>query len=163
MDGKTDAFCGIVFEDVFVRSSVVYDSLNPRYVPWSTRAFMLHQAHPSSILMLGLFDYDEGPLKVDDPIGRIALHLGNFSTDTMYTLTYPLYHGDTQAEDVRERSCGVHTAGTGYCVFCQPRLMNSLLFWMSLIANSIVGKLHYDYELNGTSGLEFTIHYPRIG
>jgi hypothetical protein len=29
----------------------------------------------------------------------------------------------------------------------------------SLIANSIVGKLHYDYELNGTSGLEFTVQF----
>ena len=61
---------------------------------------MFNIAHPTSILMLGVFDYDEGPLKNDDPIGRVVLHLDEFEAGTMYTLSYPLYHGDTQSEEV---------------------------------------------------------------
>ena len=64
---------------------------------------MFNIAHPTSILMLGVFDYDEGPLKNDDPIGRVVLHLDEFEAGTMYTLSYPLYHGDTQSEEVSTR------------------------------------------------------------
>jgi hypothetical protein len=62
---------------------------------------MFHIQHPSSILFLGVFDYDEGPLEYHDPIGRVVIHLDSFEHDTVYTLKYPLYHGDTQAEEVR--------------------------------------------------------------
>lgn len=100
VNGLTDAFVACAFEGSFVRSSVIHDSLNPRWVPWSHRAFMFQIEHPSSILFLGVFDYDEGPLEHHDPIGRVVIHLDNFENDTVYTLKYPLYHGDTQEADV---------------------------------------------------------------
>jgi len=99
--GLTDAFVATIFEDSFVRSSVVHDSLYPRWVPWAHRAFKFQIKHPSSILFLGVFDYDEGPLEQHDPIGRVVIHLDKFETGTVYTLKYPLYHGDTQEEEDR--------------------------------------------------------------
>ena len=32
---KTDAFVSIVYEDCFVRTDVIADSLSPRFLPWS--------------------------------------------------------------------------------------------------------------------------------
>jgi hypothetical protein len=92
VDGLTDAFVACVFEDNFVRSAVIHDSLNPRWMPWSHRAFEFHIQHPSSILMLGVFDYDDNPLESHDPIGRVVIVPTLFEKDTMYTLKYPLYH-----------------------------------------------------------------------
>lgn len=101
VNGLTDAFCAITFEDTFVRTSIIHDSLNPRWMPWSYRAFMFQIRHPASFLILGVFDFDDGPLGQHDPIGRVVIHLNNFDPDTVYTLTYPLYGGDTQEEEVR--------------------------------------------------------------
>ena len=92
VNGLTDAFVACVYEDNFVRTAVIHDSLNPRWMPWSHRAFEFHIQHPSSILMLGVFDYDEGPLELHDPIGRVVIVPSMFEKDTMYTLKYPLYH-----------------------------------------------------------------------
>ena len=78
MTGLTDAFVACLYEDTFVRTSVIHDSLSTRWVPWSHRAFMFQITHPSSILYLGVFDYDEGPLESHDPIGRVVIHLDNF-------------------------------------------------------------------------------------
>lgn len=50
---KTDAFVSCLYEDTYFRTSVIHDSLNPRWVPWSHRAFMFQIQHPSSILFLG--------------------------------------------------------------------------------------------------------------
>jgi len=107
VSGKTDAFVGCVFESNFVRSPVIHDSLNPSWLPWSARAFSFHIEHPSSILFLGVFDYDEGPLEAHDPIGRVAVHLDQFDQDTVYTLTYPLYLGEGQDDQVRKNPIGV--------------------------------------------------------
>lgn len=49
-----------------------------------------------------VFDYDEGLLESHDPIGRVVINLDRFEHDTVYTLKYPLFHGDTQEEDVRQ-------------------------------------------------------------
>lgn len=92
VDGLTDAFVACVFEDNFVRTAVIHDSLNPRWMPWSHRAFEFHIQHPSSILMLGVFDYDDNPLESHDPIGRVVIVPTLFEKETMYTLKYPLYH-----------------------------------------------------------------------
>ena len=61
---------------------------------------MFQIQHPASFLLLGVFDFDEGPLEECDTIGRVLIHLDDFENDTVYTLTYPLYHGDTQEEEV---------------------------------------------------------------
>jgi hypothetical protein len=100
VSGRTDAFCAIAFEDTFVRTSIIYDSLHPRWMPWSYRAFRFQIRHPASFFILGVFDYDEGPLNNSDAIGRVIIHLNNFDPDTVYTLTYPLFNGDTQEEEV---------------------------------------------------------------
>lgn len=100
IDGLTDAFVGCVFEDTFIRTSVMHDCLNPRWPPWSQRAVKFMIAHPSSILYLGVFDYDDNLLNDHDPIGRVVIHLCDFEPDTMYTLKYPLFAGDTQEDKV---------------------------------------------------------------
>ena len=61
---------------------------------------MFQIRHPASFFILGVFDFDDGPLGQHDPIGRVVIHLNNFDPETVYTLTYPLYQGDTQEEEV---------------------------------------------------------------
>lgn len=66
-------------------------------MPWCRRAFVFNISHLSSALFLGIFDYDPemGPLahktsiansSLHSPIGRIEIHVSNFSPDTVYTL-----------------------------------------------------------------------------
>lgn len=100
IDGLTDPFAGIVFEDTFVRSSVIFDNLNPRWPPWSQRAVKFNISHPSSVIYVGIFDYDEMYLDDHDPIGRVVLHLDTFEPDTVYTLKYALFNGDAPQDTV---------------------------------------------------------------
>jgi len=93
---KTDAFGCIVFEDSVVMTDIITDTLSPRWMPWSRRAFVFNISHPSSIINVGIFDFDPelSPLQmvaraaadVHDPIGRIQIHLSNFSPGTVYTV-----------------------------------------------------------------------------
>lgn len=62
------------------------------------------------LLYMGVFDYDAMLLDQHDPIGRVVIHLDNFNNDTVYTLKYPLYHGDTQEEDVSKKYCTTCTS-----------------------------------------------------
>ena len=100
IDGLTDPFVALVFEDTFLRSPVVFDNLNPRWPPWSQRAFKLNIEHPSSSIFLAVFDYDDYLMDNHDAIGRIVLHLDKFEPDTVYTLTYNLVKGDIAGENV---------------------------------------------------------------
>jgi C2 domain len=90
---KTDAFVSLVFEDAVVQTDVVDDTLSPRWLPWTKRAFIFHILHSSSQLFLGVFDYDAGfnPADDHDLIGRISVDLSNLRKDTVYTLKYTLY------------------------------------------------------------------------
>ena len=97
---KSDPFVGIVFEDAMVRTDVIHDLLSPRWLPWTTRAFAFRVCHPSSILMVGVFDYDEAPIKNHDPIGRVVINTVNFKSNTTYNLHYTL-HDDPQQRDDR--------------------------------------------------------------
>jgi hypothetical protein len=99
MANVTDPFVGIVYEDNFVRTDVIWDQLNPRWMPWTTRAFAFQVRHPSSILMLAVFDYDEAPLDSHDPVGNVIINPANFECDTTYLLHYQLHHCPLQ-EDV---------------------------------------------------------------
>ena len=92
----TDAFVGIVFEDTMVRTDVINDDLNPRWMPWTDRAFAFNIRHPSSLLFLGVFDYDL--LTDHDPIGRIVIETDSFESDTSYLLHYNLYQDMQQKE-----------------------------------------------------------------
>jgi hypothetical protein len=90
---KTDAFVSIVFEDAIVQTDVIDDTLSPRWLPWTKRAFIFHVMHSSSQLFLGVFDYDAGinPTDDHDLIGRVSVDLSNLQKDTVYTLNYKLY------------------------------------------------------------------------
>lgn len=102
LQNKTDAFVGVVFEDNFLRTCVVWDCVAPRWMPWTSRAYSFRVRHPSSLLMLGVFDYDRTPLgqlNPHDPIGRIVIHPDRFGSDTTYVLTYRLSHDPRREDD----------------------------------------------------------------
>ena len=88
LGNKTDAFVACVFEDVYGRTDVINDCLSPRWTSWSSRAFILRIAHPSSVLNLGIFDYDSGGVDNHDLIGRVSVDLTNFRSATEYVLSY---------------------------------------------------------------------------
>ena len=52
LGNKTDAFVSLVYEDCFERTDVIDDSLSPRWMPWSKRAFIFNCMHTSSQLFL---------------------------------------------------------------------------------------------------------------
>ena len=90
---KTDAFVAMVYEDAFIKTDVVSDCLNPRWLPWMKRAGIFHIYHSSSQLFLGVFDCDDSvnPAQDHDMVGRVAVDLTNLRRDTMYVLKYDLY------------------------------------------------------------------------
>ena len=96
---KTDAFVAMLFEDTLVRTDVIFDRLNPRWMPWSMRAFAFPIQHPGSPLILGVFDYDQGPMNAHDPIGRVVINMTNFEADTVYNLTYKLHNSIMKDDD----------------------------------------------------------------
>jgi hypothetical protein len=71
--GKTDAFACLVFEDCIVNTDVINDSLCPRWMPWSQRAFIFRIMHPSSQLMVGVFDFGMYFVCLDDSAMFIRL------------------------------------------------------------------------------------------
>ena len=89
---KTDAFVAMLFEDTLVRTDVIFDRLNPRWMPWSMRAFAFPIQHPGSPLILAVFDYDQGPMNAHDPIGRVVINMTNFEAETVYNLSYKLHN-----------------------------------------------------------------------
>jgi hypothetical protein len=110
---KTDAFACLLFEDTIVNTDVIGDSLSPRWMPWSRRAFAFNISDPSSDLQIGLFDYDPelSPIQLilratgglHDPIGRIQIHTSNFMPGTVYTLKYNIFYGDLAKDRVKTR------------------------------------------------------------
>ena len=94
----TDAFVAMVFEDNICRTDVINDELSPRFMPWSQRAFSFSIQHPSSLLFLGVFDYDA--IGDNTPVGRIVVDLSKFRGNTVYLLQYKL-HSDPNMNDER--------------------------------------------------------------
>jgi len=90
---KTDTFVSLVYEDAVARTDVIDDSLSPRWLPWSQRAFVFHMMHTSSQLFVGAFDYDVSVAPTDDHdlIGRVSVDVSNLRKDTVYLLKYNLY------------------------------------------------------------------------
>ena len=97
LNDTTDSFAAIIFEDSLVRTDVIHDCLNPQWMPWSCRAFAFNILHPSSMIFLGIFDYDE--LGNHDPIGRVGINTSKFQSNTSYLLHYRLRHNES-ADDV---------------------------------------------------------------
>jgi len=96
MGNFTDSFCALVFEDTCAMTDVIDDELNPRWMPWTNRAFSFNVIHPASILYLGVFDFDV--LSTHDPIGRVAVNVCNLQRDTVHTLSYSLYPSSNVTE-----------------------------------------------------------------
>lgn len=95
----TDPFVGIVFEDNLLRTDMIWDEPNPRWMPWTMRAFCLNVRHPTSLLMIGVFDYDETIIDDHDPIGRVVINTAKFYSDTEYLLRYNLHHDPRQQDE----------------------------------------------------------------
>lgn len=90
--GKTDAFACLVYEDAIVNTEVISNTLNPRWMPWTQRAFIFNIMHPSSDLMVGVLDYDSpAPLAMHDRIGRTEIDVTNMRPGTEYIVYYDLY------------------------------------------------------------------------
>jgi len=103
-NNDTDPFVSICFEDNLVRTDMLWDISNPRWMPWTMRAFCFHVRHPTSLLMLGVFDYDETPLDSHDPIGHVVINTANFYSDTEYLLRYNLHHDPRQVDEASRGS-----------------------------------------------------------
>lgn len=94
---STDAFACLVFEDSIVNTDIISNTRNPRWAPWCRRAFAFNVSHPSSNILLGLFDWDpeKSPVQVamsfasdvHDPIARIMINVANAVSNCTYTTT----------------------------------------------------------------------------
>ena len=49
--------------------------------------------------MLGVFDYDEGPMNAHDPIGRVVINMSQFECDTVYLLSYKLHSSPNKDDE----------------------------------------------------------------
>jgi hypothetical protein len=86
---KTDAFCSMLYEDSIVNTDIINDELSPRWMPWSQRAFLFHMQHPSSQILVGVFDCDA--MRRNDRIGRVSIDITNLCPNTDYILSYTLF------------------------------------------------------------------------
>ncbi len=94
--GKTDAFACLVYEDSVMNTEVINDTLRPRWMPWTQRAFIFNVMHPSNDLMVGVLDYDSpAPMAAHDPIGRTEINITNMLPGTEYTVYYELFTSAT--------------------------------------------------------------------
>jgi hypothetical protein len=86
---KDDCFACVIYEDAIVNTEVIMDSNSPRWMPWTQRAFIFNVHHPSSQVLVGIFDHDKG--RSSDEIGRVAIDVSNFAPLTEYTLSFDLH------------------------------------------------------------------------
>jgi C2 domain len=113
----TDAFCCLVMEDSIVNTSIISDTLSPRWLPNDRRAFVFHAHHPSSQVYIGVFDHDKLSRlgnamrqQVHDPIGRVLVNLSQFRPGILYTLHYPIYLVDNDSKENKAEQ--IHNNGT---------------------------------------------------
>lgn len=92
----SDPFVAVVFENSMTQTNVVYNSLTPLWMPWATRAFCFNVCHPSSLIFLGIFDYDE--ITQHSPIGRVVINTSKFRSNTSYLLHYQLFDDITKTK-----------------------------------------------------------------
>ena len=86
---QSDPYVCIVHEDSIVNTDIIANCLNPRWLPWTQRAFILNMMHPSSQVFLGVFDNDA--IGKNDMIGRAVINVSNFRPMTTYRLKYDLH------------------------------------------------------------------------
>jgi hypothetical protein len=92
--GKTDSYAYIIYEDSIVNTDVIFDSLHPRWMPWTQRAFVFDIMHPTSQLVLAVLDYTYdslNPFDDDNLIGRVTIDPSNLRPVTNYTMQFDLF------------------------------------------------------------------------
>ena len=100
----TDPFAKIIVEDTCVSTDIIYDTLSPRWMPWSRRAFVLPIVHPRSPVIIGLFHV--GALQ-NDNIGRIIMDIGRLRNDVDYILTFDLHNDPVKRKKKVSRTISV--------------------------------------------------------
>merc|ERR1711933_201685 len=91
---KTDPFVCVVYEDTVNFTDQLSNCLSPRWMPWTKRAFILHTVHASSLIYLGVFDWDA--VGKHDYIGRVIINVTNFRFHSDYLLHYKLNYSETE-------------------------------------------------------------------
>jgi hypothetical protein len=106
---KTDAFVQVVYEDCVSETCIIDDCDSPRWMPWSNRAFTLHTKYPSSVIYLGVHDYDAGSslFTSHDLVGRCAINVAHLRPDTEYVLDYALHNTAMKLERKKHGSIKV--------------------------------------------------------
>ena len=95
MGNTSDPFVCITFEDTVVNTDVINDSLTPRWMPWSQRAFVFNVMHPSSQLYIAVMDHDGGVKSSHDKLGRCVINPSNARTHTVYYYSFDLLDNDS--------------------------------------------------------------------
>ncbi len=128
MGNKTDAFVKVVYEDCICQTDVIDDKNSPRFLPWSKRAFVFHTNYPSSVVNLGVFDYDPGLLNQHDFIGRAAVDVTNLRPGTEYILNYALYDTALKKERKKNGSIKVRMLKVKCCRPCKLYFVKQMSF-----------------------------------
>lgn len=88
---KTNSFISIAYENNIVSTDIIQDTLSPRWMPWSRRAFIFNVIHPSSRIFIGAHDSYDAAHDDHRPVGRISFSIHNFRPGPEYELRYKLY------------------------------------------------------------------------
>jgi hypothetical protein len=73
-------------------------------MPWTQRAFMFHISHPSDLIHIGIFDYDDTAnvdilnLNNRDRIGQLTIGISDFKPSTEYILNYDITKDESFAD-----------------------------------------------------------------
>jgi len=150
----SDTFVTCVFEDAVVTTDVVKDCTNPRFMPWTRRAFKFHISDSTSLLYIGVFDHDIGP-SLHDPIGRVAIPLNKLVSGTMMNLTYDIFDSHQVGN---RRKQGSITLRISIEWFSQRKLYFESLQrreWKhSVHLNSKKNRKHVEFTVKGHTDIE---------
>lgn len=131
-------------------------------MPWTYRAFKFQMAHPSTDVMLGIFDrdsaYDPAQLvarvahvsNLHDAAGRVVIELSKLQPNTTYLLKYPIYYGETKEQ--RQESRGTVTVRLRMDF---PSVRKALLAALSPPKNNVIAlrsKSHWSVAHYTTEG-----------
>ena len=57
VDGLTDAYCSIIYEDAIVNTDVINDELSPRWMPWTMKRTLRTVRSRSTLGVLPFFPF----------------------------------------------------------------------------------------------------------
>ena len=81
-----------------MKTDIIDDSLSPRWMPWTKRAFIFRITHTSSPIYLAVFDHDASIMDDHDFIGRVVLDMTNLRPGAEYILEYNLQQSSLISE-----------------------------------------------------------------